>query len=98
MDVMTYKGYTAHIEYSQEEQLLVGHVQGITPHIVGFHGETPEEVRSAFEMAVEDYLQIRSPCGSGFSRDDVSEFTIAIAAGAAPSGLIERPQSRKSDS
>ncbi|MBV6287190.1 type II toxin-antitoxin system HicB family antitoxin [Pseudomonas aegrilactucae] len=56
MNVMTYKGYAARIEYSDEDQLLVGHVAGIRD-VIGFHGESVPELRAAFEEAVEDYLE-----------------------------------------
>ncbi len=56
MNVMTYKGYAARIEYSDEDQLLIGHVAGICD-VIGFHGESVAELREAFEEAVDDYLQ-----------------------------------------
>lgn len=52
---MSYKGYQARIEYSDEDQLFVGHIAGIRD-VVGFHGEAVDELRAAFEEAVEDYL------------------------------------------
>jgi predicted HicB family RNase H-like nuclease len=57
MNAMTYKGYAARIEYSDEDRCLVGHIAGIRD-IVGFHGESVEEVRAAFEEAVDDYLEL----------------------------------------
>jgi len=53
---MTYKGYVAHIEYSEEDAAFVGHIAGIRD-IVGFHGESVDELRAAFEEAVDDYLE-----------------------------------------
>jgi predicted HicB family RNase H-like nuclease len=53
---MNYKGYTASIEYSAEDQCFVGHLTGITD-IVGFHGESINELRQSFEEAVNDYLK-----------------------------------------
>ncbi len=53
---MTYNGYVAHLEYSDEDGCFVGHLAGISD-VVGFHGETVAELRSAFEEAVEDYLE-----------------------------------------
>lgn len=50
MKTMTYRGYAARIEYSDEDQCLVA-------HIVGFHGESVAELRAAFEEAVDDYLE-----------------------------------------
>lgn len=55
MNAMTYKGYAARIEYSNEDGLFVGHVAGIRD-VVGFHGESVQELRGAFEEAVDDYL------------------------------------------
>ena len=56
MNVMTYRGYAARIEYSDEDQLLVGHIAGIRD-VIGFHGESVQALRAAFEEAVDDYLE-----------------------------------------
>ena len=56
MKMMTYKGYAARIEYSDEDVCFVGHISGITD-IVGFHGESVVELRESFEEAVDDYLE-----------------------------------------
>lgn len=55
MNIMRYKGYSARIEYSDEDECFVGHVAGIRD-VVGFHGESVSELKAAFEEAVEDYL------------------------------------------
>ncbi len=56
MNTMTYKGYAAQIEYSDEDRCFVGHIAGIQD-VVGFHGESVAELRAAFEEAVDDYLE-----------------------------------------
>ena len=56
MNTMTFQGYAARIEYSDEDQCFVGHIAGIHD-IVGFHGESVAELRTAFEEAVDDYLE-----------------------------------------
>lgn len=56
MKTMTYQGYSARIEYSDEDGCFVGHIAGISD-IIGFHGESVEALRSAFREAVEDYLE-----------------------------------------
>ena len=56
MKTMQYKGYAARIEYSDEDKCFVGHIAGIRD-IVGFHGESVEELRTAFEEAIDDYLE-----------------------------------------
>jgi predicted HicB family RNase H-like nuclease len=55
-NTMKYKGYIARIEYSDEDGCFVGHMAG-TSYVVGFHAETVAELRSAFEEAVDDYLE-----------------------------------------
>lgn len=55
MNMMSYKGYAARIEYSDEDGCFIGHVAGIRD-VVGFHGESVTELRSSFEEAVDDYL------------------------------------------
>lgn len=55
MKAMHYKGYAARIEYSDEDGLFVGHIAGIRD-VIGFHGDSVQELRSAFEEAVDDYL------------------------------------------
>nr|WP_306457780.1 type II toxin-antitoxin system HicB family antitoxin [Pseudomonas moraviensis] len=56
MNVMGYNGFTAHIDYSDEDGLFVGHIAGIKD-VVGFHGESVNELRKAFEEAVTNYLE-----------------------------------------
>lgn len=56
MTVMKYNGFTARVEYSDEDGLFVGHIAGIK-NVVGFHGESINELREAFEEAVADYLE-----------------------------------------
>ena len=56
MNMMSYKGYAARIEYSEDDECFVGHISGISD-IVGFHGDSVSELRDAFEEAVDDYLE-----------------------------------------
>lgn len=56
MNTMTHRGYAARIDYSDEDGCFVGHIAGIND-VVGFHGESVEELRSAFVESVEDYLE-----------------------------------------
>jgi predicted HicB family RNase H-like nuclease len=52
---MTYRGYAARIEYSDEDGCFIGHIAGIKD-VIGFHAESVKELRAAFEEAVNDYL------------------------------------------
>lgn len=55
MSTMTYRGYAARIEYSDEDDCFIGHIAGIRD-VIGFHAESVKELRAAFEEAVNDYL------------------------------------------
>ena len=52
---MTYKRYSARIEFDAEDRLFVGHLAGVRD-IVGFHGASVAELEAAFHEAVDDYL------------------------------------------
>ncbi len=53
---MTYKGYSARIDYDDEDRLFVGRIAGIRDG-VGFHADTVDGLRAAFEEAVDDYVE-----------------------------------------
>jgi predicted HicB family RNase H-like nuclease len=56
MKPMTYKGYSARIEYSDEDECFVGRIAGIRD-IISFHGESVDEIRQAFKEAIDFYLE-----------------------------------------
>ncbi|MCK5689410.1 type II toxin-antitoxin system HicB family antitoxin [Myxococcota bacterium] len=57
MNSMTYSGYTARIEYDDEDEIFVGHLAGIRD-IVSFHGVTVDELKATFHEAVDHYLAV----------------------------------------
>ncbi len=77
MNTMTYKGYAARIEYSSEDGCFVGHVAGIRD-IVGFHGDSVAELHSAFEDAVDDYLETCEKLGTKPPQTFSGELTLHI--------------------
>jgi predicted HicB family RNase H-like nuclease len=55
MKAMKYKGYFAKVEFDAEDRIFVGHIIGIKD-VVGFHGESVEELEQSFREAVDNYL------------------------------------------
>ena len=55
MNTITYRGYTATVEYRSDDDCLVGRLIGIKD-IVGFHGDSVRELKRAFREAVDDYI------------------------------------------
>ncbi|MBQ6656873.1 MAG: type II toxin-antitoxin system HicB family antitoxin [Ottowia sp.] len=53
---LTYKGYTASVEYDEDDNLLWGKVDGISDGII-FHSDPTEGIRKEFQASIDDYLQ-----------------------------------------
>jgi predicted HicB family RNase H-like nuclease len=71
---MTYKGYIARIEYSEEDSCLVGRVLGIRD-IITFHGNSVKEMQKALKEAVDFYLETEPNPQKPFS----GKFNLRIA-------------------
>jgi predicted HicB family RNase H-like nuclease len=54
-NTMSYRGYSARLEFDAEDHVFVGHVAGIKD-VVGFHGDSVQGLEAAFHEAVDNYL------------------------------------------
>jgi len=54
-NTMTYKGYSARIEYDDEDGIMIGKIAGIRDG-VGFHAGSVNDLKEAFHAAVDDYI------------------------------------------
>ena len=52
----SYKGYSARIDYDDEDGIFTGQIAGIRDG-VGVHADNVEALREAFHEAVEDYIE-----------------------------------------
>ena len=59
---MTYQGYSARVEFEDENGIFTGRIAGIRDG-VGFHADTVDGLRAAFHDAVEDYLETCAAVG-----------------------------------
>ena len=55
-NIMEYKGYVGSVEFSEEDDLLFGKVQGIRS-LISYEGNTVSELINDFHGAVEEYLE-----------------------------------------
>ncbi len=60
--MMTYKGYSAKVEFDDDAIIFHGEVVGIRD-VVTFQGKTVNELKKAFHDSVEDYVDM---CQLGF--------------------------------
>lgn len=75
---MEYRGYTALIRFSDEDECLVGQLVGIND-IVGFHGDSEEEIRTAFHESVDDYLATCAKIGREPNKPDEHKLQESLA-------------------
>ena len=56
-NTMTYKGYTARVEFDPGDNIFVGRVLGVRD-IIGFHGETVAKLTADFHAAINHYIAV----------------------------------------
>lgn len=62
MNTLSYKGYTARMEFDMEAKILVGQVVNLVGQVVNiddiivFHGESVTEFETAFHEAIDGYI------------------------------------------
>ena len=88
---MTYKGYTARIEYSEDDACLIGRISGIRD-IISFHGNSVKEIQKAFKEAVDFYLETEPNPQKPFS----GKFNLRIAPELHAKASLQAEQSGKS--
>ncbi len=53
--MLTYKGYTGHVDYDDKAGIFHGEVLGLRD-VITFQGKSVEEIEEAFRESVDDYL------------------------------------------
>ncbi len=77
MNKMTYRNYSAKVEYDPMDKIFVGHLVGIHD-IVGFHGRTVSELEAAFQEAVDHYLEVCEKIGQTPQRAYSGKLTLRL--------------------
>ena len=62
MSTMSYKGYTARVDFDDDDGIFYGRIAGIRDG-VGFHADTVSDLRQAFHEAVDDYIETCAKLG-----------------------------------
>lgn len=66
--LLTYQGYQAKVEFSNEGGCFVGHVLGI-PDTLAFDGQTAGEVTQSFHVCIDEYLELRQEIDKVFRKE-----------------------------
>ncbi|HYD29725.1 MAG TPA: type II toxin-antitoxin system HicB family antitoxin [Azospirillaceae bacterium] len=76
--MMEYKGYKAQIDFDNEAGVFHGEVINLREGIT-FHGRSVEELRHAFQGAVEDYLAESAARGQAAEQPFSGKFMIRLS-------------------
>ncbi len=76
-NVLEYKGYHTKIEYSAEEMLLRGKIDGIDD-LVNFESDSAEKIVEEFHLAVDDYLEFCKEVGKEPDKEYSGTFNVRI--------------------
>ena len=77
-NILEYKGYYTKIEYSAEDKVLYGKIEGIKD-LVNFESESPERVEEEFHLAVDDYLAFCKDLGKAPEKPYKGMFNVRIS-------------------
>ncbi|EDN70694.1 HicB family protein [Beggiatoa sp. PS] len=77
MNTLTYKGYTAKIEFDPEDNIFFGNIIGIRD-TVGFHGESVNELKAAYHEAVDFYLTSCEEAGRKPNKPFSGKFVVRV--------------------
>jgi len=92
---MTYKGYTARIEYDDSDRIFVGRLAGIRD-IVGFHASSVDELQAAFRESVDDYVQACEKLGQTPQKPASGKLMLRVAPEIHRAALVAAQASGKS--
>lgn len=76
-DKIIYKDFIGTVHFSSKDVLFYGKIDGIDD-LVTFEGQSVEELKSAFEEAVEDYIQLCEEAGKKPGKSFKGSFNIRI--------------------
>lgn len=78
MSMMNYKGFSARIEYSDEDGCFIGRVAGIQD-VIGFHGQSVAKLRAAFKESIDDYLETCARVGKQPNKPYSGQFRLRLS-------------------
>ena len=77
-NILEYKGYYTKIEYSAEDKVLFGKIEGISD-LVNFESESSETIENEFHAAVDDYLAFCKDLGKDPDKPYKGMFNVRVS-------------------
>jgi predicted HicB family RNase H-like nuclease len=76
-DVLTYKNFIGSVQFSAEDKVFHGKIEGISD-LVTFEGQKVAELIKAFHEAVNDYIELCKEAGKEPERPFKGSFNVRI--------------------
>jgi predicted HicB family RNase H-like nuclease len=76
-DIIQYKNYYASVHFSAADDVFYGRIVGIND-LVSFEGSSVKELKTAFEEAVEDYLDTCNQIGKSPEKTYKGTFNVRV--------------------
>ncbi|SMD44462.1 Predicted nuclease of the RNAse H fold, HicB family [Aquiflexum balticum DSM 16537] len=76
-DVLKYKDYIGKVHFSAEDEVFFGKLEGIDD-LITFEGDNVEQLKSSFQEAVEDYLELCESLGKTPHKSYKGSFNVRI--------------------
>jgi predicted HicB family RNase H-like nuclease len=76
-DMISYKDYLGSVHFSAEDEIFFGKIEGIDD-LVSFEGKSVEELKNAFQEAVEDYVDICKRYNKEIEKSYKGNFNVRI--------------------
>lgn len=77
-NTIEYKGYVGNIEFSENDGVFYGKVQGVRS-LITYEGRNAEELINDFHLAVDDYLELCAERGTEPEKAYKGTFNIRIS-------------------
>ena len=76
-NVLEYRGYLTRIEYSVEDRILYGKIEGIKD-LINFESDSIDRIEDEFHCAVDDYLEMCEELGESPDKAYSGTFNVRI--------------------
>ncbi|MBQ8429073.1 MAG: type II toxin-antitoxin system HicB family antitoxin [Clostridia bacterium] len=78
MNILEYKNYFSKIEFSAEDKVLYGKIEGIKD-LVNFESDTIDGIEKEFHAAVDDYLELCAELGQAPDKAYSGTFNVRVS-------------------
>jgi predicted HicB family RNase H-like nuclease len=76
-NMLEYKGYTGNVEFSAEDEIFYGRINGIRD-LVTFEADSVTRLKKAFKESIDDYLETCNQLGKDPDKEFKGSFNVRV--------------------